>query len=225
MLRVQSFFSMSKSHLIVNEIFKSIQGESSHAGKLCTFIRLTGCNLRCTYCDTSYAYDKGIEMSLKSIEKEIGGYCCKNVCITGGEPLLQEDVTKLIEVLLKLKYHVSVETNGSVDISSLPKKVIRVMDIKCPDSSMHTEMDWNNIKWLRPDDDVKFVISSKEDYDWAKQITITYDLVRKSNVLFGVVYGRLEPRVLADLIVKDNLDVRFQLQLHKYIWPNIRRGV
>ncbi|MDR4503387.1 MAG: radical SAM protein [Candidatus Scalindua sp.] len=216
---------MNRLYLVVNEIFKSIQGESSYAGIPCTFIRLTGCNLRCTYCDTTYAYDKGIEMSLETIEKKIEGYCCKNVCITGGEPLLQEAVHELIRGLLQLKYKVFVETNGSVNISVLPGNVIRVMDIKCPDSRMHGEMDWSNIKGLRPDDDIKFVISSREDYEWAKQITLAHDLTRKSNVLFGVVYGRLEPGILAELILRDKLNVRFQLQLHKYIWPNRVRGV
>lgn len=216
---------MDRSGLVVNEIFKSIQGESSYAGIPCIFIRLTGCNLRCAYCDTTYAYDKGIEMSLKTIEKRVEGYCCKNVCITGGEPLLQEDIYELIRVLLQLQYNVFVETNGSVNIGSLPKNVIRVMDIKCPDSRMHEEMDWNNIKWLRPEDDVKFIISSKGDYEWAKQITLTHDLTEKTNVLFGVVYGKLEPRIVAESILRDKLNVRFQLQLHRYIWPNRVRGV
>lgn len=210
---------------MVNELFMSIQGESSHAGIPCIFIRLTGCNLRCTYCDTTYAYDKGVEMSLQTIEEKIEAFHCKNICITGGEPLLQNNIKELIRVLLHLKYKVFVETNGSVNISLLPKNVIRVMDIKCPDSHMHGEMDWDNIERLRPNDDVKFVISTKDDYEWAKQITITYNLTSKSNVLFGVVYGTLEPRILAEFILRDKLDVRFQLQLHKYIWPNKTRGV
>ncbi|MCP5002931.1 MAG: radical SAM protein [Planctomycetes bacterium] len=216
---------MNKSHLVVTEIFKSIQGESSHAGIPCTFVRLTGCNLRCTYCDTSYAYDKGVELSLETIEKKVADYCCKNVCVTGGEPLLQENVHELIKMLLQLEYNVFVETNGSVNISLLPENVIRIMDIKCPDSRMHEKMDWNNINRLRPDDEVKFIISSEDDYEWVKQIIISYNLTCRSNVLFGVVYGTLESGILAELILRDKLNVRLQLQLHRYIWPDKTRGV
>lgn len=216
---------MDQLSLVINEIFQSIQGESSHAGVPCSFIRLTGCNLRCSYCDTSYAYDEGTEMSLKSIIKQIGEYGCKNVCITGGEPLLQKNVPELIRQLSHMDCKISIETNGSLDINLLPKNAIRVMDIKCPDSRMHREMDWNNIKKLRHDDEVKFVISSKEDFEWAKSIVVTHDLTHKSKVLFGVVYSRLEPKIVAELIVSNKLDVRFQLQLHKYIWPDKTRGI
>ena len=216
---------MNRLSLVVNEIFQSIQGESSHAGIPCTFIRLTGCNLRCSYCDTTYAYDEGIEMSLETIIKQIEEYGCKNVCITGGEPLLQKSVPELIRQLSLLDCKICIETNGSLDINLLPKNTIRVMDIKCPDSLMHVEMDWNNIKKLRHDDEVKFVISSKEDYEWAKSIVVKNDLTHKSKVLFGVVYSRLEPKIVAELIVSDKLNVRLQLQLHKYIWPDKTRGV
>ena len=211
--------------LRVNEIFKSIQGESSYAGIPCVFVRLTGCNLRCSYCDTTYAYDEGAEMSACEILKTIKGYGCKNVCVTGGEPLLQSSVNKLINLLNKNRYKIFVETSGSINIDMLPKAVTRIMDIKCPDSGMENEMDWDNIDRLKSNDEVKFIISSKKDYEWAKRITRKYKLTDRAQILFGVTYGRMKPKTLAGWILKDNLEVRFQLQLQKYIWPDKVRGV
>ncbi len=211
--------------LRVNEIFKSIQGESSYAGIPCVFVRLTGCNLRCSYCDTTYAYDEGTEMSVNKILSTIKGYNYKNVCITGGEPLLQCSVNKLINFLKKSHYKIFVETGGSINIDKLPRAVTRIMDIKCPDSGMDKEMDWGNIERLKARDEVKFIISSKKDYEWAKRITRKYKLTDRAQILFGVAYGRMKPKTLAGWILKDNLEVRFQLQLQKYIWPNKVRGV
>jgi len=211
--------------LRVNEIFKSIQGESSYAGIPCVFVRLTGCNLRCSYCDTTYAYDEGAEMSACEILKTIKGYGCKNVCVTGGEPLLQNSVTKLINLLKKSHYKIFVETGGSINIDMLPKAVTRIMDIKCPDSRMEKEMEWDNIDRLKSSDEVKFIISSKKDYEWAKRITRKYKLTDRAQILYGVAYGRMKPKTLAGWILKDNLEVRFQLQLQKYIWPDKTRGV
>ena len=211
--------------LRVNEIFKSIQGESSYAGIPCVFVRLTGCNLRCSYCDTTYAYDEGTEMSVNKILSTIKGYDCKNVCVTGGEPLLQSSVNKLINLLKKSHYKIFVETGGSINIDKLPRAVTRIMDIKCPDSGMEKEMDWDNIDRLKSSDEVKFIISSKKDYEWAKRITRKCKLTDKAKILFGVAYGRMKPKTLAGWILKDNLEVRFQLQLQKYIWPNKVRGV
>jgi len=211
--------------LRVNEIFKSIQGESSYAGIPCVFVRLTGCNLRCSYCDTTYAYDEGAEMSVNEILSTIKGYGCKNVCITGGEPLLQSSIIKLIDLLKKSHYKIFVETGGSINIDILPKAVTRIMDIKCPDSGMDKEMDWDNIDRLKSSDEVKFIILSKKDYEWAKRITRKYKLTGRAQILFGVAYGRMKPKTLAGWILKDNLEVRFQLQLQKYIWPNKVRGV
>lgn len=216
---------MEDQNLIVNEIFKSIQGESSYAGIPCVFIRLTGCNLRCSYCDTAYAYEEGVEMPLKEIIGRIESLNCKNVCITGGEPLLQDNVNVLANYLKKNGYKIFIETNGSVDIDLLSEDAIRIMDVKCPDSGMDDKMDWNNIDRLKATDEVKFVISSKNDYEWAKDILIEHGLARKSNVLLGVVFGKVEPRLLAEWILQDNLDVRLQLQLQKYIWPDKARGV
>jgi 7-carboxy-7-deazaguanine synthase len=211
--------------LRVNEIFKSIQGESSYAGIPCVFVRLTGCNLRCSYCDTTYAYDEGTEMSVNKILSTIKGYDCKNVCVTGGEPLLQSSVNKLINLLKKSHYKIFVETGGSINIDKLPRAVTRIMDIKCPDSGMEKEMDWGNIERLKSSDEVKFIISSKKDYEWAKRITRKYKLTDRAQILFGVAYGRMKPKTLAGWILKDNLEVRFQLQLQKYIWPDKVRGV
>ena len=209
----------------INEIFKSIQGESTYAGVPCVFVRLTGCKLRCLYCDTTYAYDEGTEMSVNKIFNKIKGYDCKNVCITGGEPLLQKNVTKLINLLKKNRYKIFVETGGSINIDMLPKAVTRIMDIKCPDSGMDKEMNWENIERLKHKDEAKFIISSKKDYEWAKRITRKYKLMDRVQILFGVAHGRMKPKTLAGWILKDNLNVRFQLQIQKYIWPDKTRGI
>ncbi len=220
-----NYMNKNNPILHVNEIFKSIQGESSYAGIPCVFVRLTGCNLRCSYCDTTYAYDEGTEISVNEILSTIKVYGCKNVCITGGEPLLQNSVTKLINLLKKTRYKIFIETGGSIDIDMLPKAVTRIMDIKCPDSGMDKEMDWNNIEKLKVRDEVKFIISSKKDYEWAKRIIRKFKLADRAQILFGVAYGKMKPKTLAGWILKDNLDVRLQLQLQKYIWPDKARGV
>ncbi len=209
----------------VNEIFKSIQGESTYAGIPCVFIRLTGCNLRCSYCDTAYAYDEGFAMSLSEIIERVKIYECGNVCITGGEPLLQENINKLINLLKKNDFNVYIETNGSQNIDVLPKGIVRIVDIKCPGSGMEQEMDWQNIKRLKRKDELKFIISSKRDYEWAKGITKKYKIIDRTTVLFGLVHGKLKPKTLAGWILKDGIDVRLQLQLHKIIWPDKARGV
>ncbi|MCP4265181.1 MAG: radical SAM protein [Candidatus Brocadiaceae bacterium] len=211
--------------LSVNEIFKSIQGESSYSGIPCVFVRLTGCNLRCSYCDTTYAYDEGSEMLLSEVLSVISGYGCRNVCITGGEPLLQQNVSKLINQLKNDHFNVFIETNGSLNIDLLPKGAIKIVDIKCPSSRMDQKMDWKNFKRLRHKDEVKFVISSNNDYEWAKEIIKKYKITEKVTVLFGLVHGKLKPKTLASWILKDGLDVRLQLQLHKMIWPDKERGV
>ncbi len=185
------------NHLRVNEIFKSIQGESTYAGIPCVFVRLTGCNLRCSYCDTTYAYEEGRNMTISEIINKIEDYSCKNVCITGGEPLLQNNVYKLINLLKSKSYRIFVETNGAMNIDLLPGNIIRVMDVKCPDSGMNKEMDWRNLERLRGDDEIKFVMSSKKDYEWAKRIVRKHNLQDKTNVLFGSAYGKLKPKSLA----------------------------
>ena len=214
-----------ESYLTINEIFKSIQGESSYAGVHCVFVRLTKCNLRCLYCDTTYSYDKGTLMTLSEIMERVKGHECKNICITGGEPLLQKNINKLINMLKKDLFNVFVETNGSLNIDTLPKGIVRIVDIKCPGSGMEHKMDWGNIKRVKRKDEVKFIISSKVDYEWAREITNKYKITSNATVLFGLVHGGLKPSTLASWILKDRLNVRLHLQLHKIIWPDKVRGV
>lgn len=209
----------------INEVFKSVQGESSFAGNPFVFVRLTGCNLRCTYCDTTYTYEEGFEISKEELIKKIDFYGLNSVEITGGEPLLQEEVYPLTDTLIDKNYRVLVDTNGTLDISTLNEKVIRIMDIKCPGSGESDKMRWDNIDNLRPKDEVKFVIMDLNDYEWSKKITSKYSLTDKVLVNFSPAYGFLEPHELAGWILKDNLEVRFNLQIHKYIWPGVERGV
>ena len=209
----------------INEIFKSIQGETSYAGLPCAFVRVTGCNLRCNYCDTTYAYEEGKEMSLSTILESIARLRTKIVCVTGGEPLSNNDTPLLLEELLVKNYTVLVETNGSYDIRTIPQEVIKIMDIKCPDSNMSHLMNWQNIKYLTKSDEVKFVLSSRKDYDWTKAVIYKYNLSEVANILIGTVFGVISPKMVVQWILEDNLDVRFQLQLHKYIWEQQTRGV
>ncbi len=212
--------------LKVNEIFKSIQGEGSFAGRLCSFVRLTGCNLRCSYCDTTYAYKKGADLSIEEIIRKVKALGSNLVEITGGEPLLQKETTKLIDTLTKQKYIVLVETNGTISIKNINQHAIIILDLKCPGSKMSANTLWKNIKYLRKKDEVKFVIGDRKDYDWAKDIAAKYNLAQRVNsVHFSPVYGKLVPKELAEWICCDNLDVRMQLQLHKYIWGSDIRGV
>jgi len=211
--------------LKVNEIFKSIQGESWFAGLPCVFIRLTGCNIRCTYCDTAYAYEEGNELPVEEILERVASYNCPMVEITGGEPLLQEETPKLAAALLQKARAILVETNGTLDIDVLPKGIVRIVDVKCPDSGESGKMLWENMDRLVKTDEVKFVLQSRRDYEWAKAIVADYQLLRRCMVLFSPAFGVLEPRVLAGWILEDNLSVRLNLQLHKYIWRPEERGV
>lgn len=211
--------------LRVNEIFYSIQGESSYAGLPCVFIRLTGCNLRCRYCDTRYAYEEGRSMAVKSVLREILKFKCDLVEITGGEPLLQEETGGLASVLIEQRKQVLVETNGTKNIDILPEPVIRIMDIKCPGSGESEQMDWENVNRLRQNDNVKFVIASRADFEWSVQVIKKYQLLSRTVVLFSPTFGILDPGTLAQWILESSLPVRLQLQLHKYIWAPDRRGV
>ena len=211
--------------MIINEIFKSIQGETSYAGLPCAFIRVTGCNLRCSYCDTTYAYEDGKEMSLSTIPESIAGFKTKIVCVTGGEPLSNNDTPLLLEELLVKNYTVLVETNGSYDIRTIPQEVIKIMDIKCPDSNMSHLINWQNINYLTKSDEVKFVLSSRKDYDWTKAVIYKYNLSEVTNILIGTAFGAISPKTVVQWILEDYLDVRFQLQLQKYIWEPLARGV
>jgi len=212
--------------LKVNEIFKSIQGEGSFAGRLCSFIRLSGCNLRCSYCDTKYAYKKGADLSIEEIIQKVKTLGQNLVEITGGEPLLQKETFELIATLIKQKYIVLIETNGTISIKNINQHAIIILDLKCPGSKMSANTLWENIEYLRKKDDVKFVIGDRKDYDWAKNIVTKCNLAQRVNsVHFSPVYGKLVPKELAEWICHDNLDVRMQLQLHKYIWGPDIRGV
>ena len=210
--------------LLVNEIFYSIQGESIHNGRPCIFIRLTGCNLRCSYCDTGYAYDKGLEMEIAAILDRVAIYDCSLIEITGGEPLLQKETPDLIYCLLEKGYEVLMETNGSFDISIVDDRCIKIVDIKCPTSGESDKNDLNNLKKLDPKDQVKFVIGSRGDYDFAKEII---ELIRPEfpadHILFSPVSAKMEYAKLAEWILEDNLKVRLHLQLHKIIWPDKQR--
>jgi len=210
----------------VNEIFLSLQGESLSSGLPTVFVRFTGCNLRCTYCDTTYSYEEGIEMEVNEILEEIKKYECKRICLTGGEPLLQKDLQALLDFLEN--YEVSIETNGSVDISSfhLYQKHRFVMDIKCPSSGMSSCNLLKNIEFLTEKDEVKFVISDYEDFLYSKDIIESFNLEKKvSNVIMSPVYQNLNPQILADWILKNKLfNVRLGLQLHKILWGE-KRGI
>ncbi len=210
---------------MVSEIFRSIQGESSYTGLPCTFVRLAGCNLRCRYCDTSYALEGGTEMSLDEILEQVSSFGINLVEITGGEPLIQAGTPDLAALLKQRGHQVLVETNGSLDISVLPDGVIRIMDIKCPASGESKNFLWENIWRLRDNDEVKFVISDRHDYEWARGIVKERFGHSRIKVLFSTVFGELPPRNLVQWILQDRLPVRFQLQIHKYIWPHDSRGV
>jgi len=208
----------------INEIFKSIQGESTYMGVPALFIRASGCNLRCSYCDTKYAYNEGKEVPVDELLKITDSYNIKYVCITGGEPLLQKDTPELIEKLLDKGYKVILETSGNQDIGRVKDGAIIVMDIKCPSSGESKKNNWLNIDKLKSNDQVKFVIGNREDYDWAKRIIKKCGLTEKANVLMSVVYDELAPNELIEWILEDNLNVRFQPQLHKLIWGKDVRG-
>lgn len=206
------------------EIFTSIQGESSRAGTPCTFIRLTGCNLRCSYCDTAYAYEDGREMTEDEILNEAGSAGIKTIEITGGEPLLQEDTLHLIKRLLDEDYAVLVETNGSQDISGIDKRAVVILDIKTPGSGMSGKIKLSNLAYLKPDDEMKFVICSREDYDWSKGFIHEHSLTGKCIILFSPAFGKMDPAELSSWMLRDRLDVRLNLQIHKYIYHPDARG-
>ena len=210
----------------VNEIYYSIQGESTATGLPCVFIRLTYCNLRCTYCDTEYAFYDGKEMAISEIVKEVKKYDCKLVEITGGEPLVQmEECLLLMKQLSDEGFEVLIETGGSLSIKDIDERVKIIMDLKCPSSEMEKKNLYDNIIYLKPTDELKFVIGNREDYDWTLAVLNKYDLEKKCNILFSVVFGKLEPIQLVNWILEDKLKVRFQLQMHKFIWHPETKGV
>lgn len=211
--------------LRIKEIFKSIQGESTYAGLPCVFIRLAGCNLRCSYCDTPEAWENGREMGLGGVLGRTEELGADLVEITGGEPLLQRETPELARLLCDRGRTVLVETNGSLDVSVLDKRVVRIMDLKCPSSGESERMLLGNVERLTALDQVKFVIASREDYDWAKNKISVLCLEGRCEVLLSAASGRIKPREIVAWMLQDNLKARFQLQAHKYIWPPGAHGV
>jgi 7-carboxy-7-deazaguanine synthase len=216
----------NQTRLVINEIFFSIQGESTYAGRPCAFVRLTGCNLRCNYCDTEYAFYEGRKLTVPEILAQLDTYGCNLVEITGGEPLLQDGVHQLIASLLKDGRTVMIETSGASDVSRLNPRVIKIMDLKCPGSGEVARNLWSNLEHLTARDEVKFVLSDRADYEWARDVIRQNNLASRVNaVLMSCAFDRLDRAQLAQWILEDRLPVRFQLQMHKHIWPPDTRGV
>jgi 7-carboxy-7-deazaguanine synthase len=212
--------------LTVNEIFHSIQGESSRAGSPCVFVRLTACDLRCSWCDTPYAFHEGRSMSIDEVIARVGTYGCPLVEITGGEPLLQPDVYELMERLLAEGRTVMLETGGHRPIDRVPQGVIKIVDVKCPASGEAHRNEWRNLERLDPHDEVKFVLADRADYEFARDVVESHRLASRAGaVLFSPVHEVLDARTLAEWVLADRLPVRVQLQVHKYIWSPSTRGV
>ena len=212
--------------LTVNEIFHSIQGESTHAGRPCVFVRLTACDLRCRWCDTPYAFHEGRRMSVDEVLADVEARGCDVVEVTGGEPLLQADVYPLMQRLLDSGKTVLIETGGHRSIADVPAGVIRIMDVKCPGSGESEKNDWGNLEHLNTHDEVKFVIADRADYEFAREVVTRERLIGRVNaVLFSPVHGELDPKLLSQWVIEDRLPVRVQLQVHKYIWSPTTRGV
>lgn len=213
--------------LKVNEIFFSLQGESSFAGLPCVFVRLTGCNLRCSWCDTRYAYDEGTEMDIAGIIKNVASFHCRLVEITGGEPLAQQETPALIKALLDLGLTVLMETNGSMDISLVDRSCIRILDVKCPSSGESAKNDFGNFSRLTHDDEVKFVVGNRADYDYAKGVIRKFSGALKplKPPIISPVFGKMDLKTLAGWMLQDNINARLQVQLHKLVWGPEHRGV
>ena len=212
-------------NLRINEIFYSIQGESSLSGLPCIFIRLTYCNLRCTWCDTDYSFHEGKNMTIDEILIEIKKYKCKLVEVTGGEPLLQKGSIKLMESLIANGYKVMLETGGSLPIKKVPKEVIKIIDFKCPFSEMNKKNLWSILDDMEDHDEIKFVIGNRQDYEWTKDKIKKYNLTNRWIILFSCVFNELSYKKLAKWILDDGLDVKFQVQMHKHIWDPATIGV
>jgi 7-carboxy-7-deazaguanine synthase len=212
--------------LTINEIFYSVQGESSYAGQPCVFVRLTACDLRCSWCDTEYAFYEGRKRALDDVFDTVESYGCPLVEVTGGEPLLQEDVYPLMQGLLERGKTVLLETGGHRDTSRVPGEVVTILDVKCPGSGESERNDWRNLDRLRAHDEVKFVIKDRADYEWARDVLARRDVTgRAAAIHFSPVHGVLDPKTLAEWVLTDRLPVRVQLQIHKYIWSPTTRGV
>jgi len=213
------------TNVVVHEIYVSVQGESSYAGLPCVFVRLTGCNLRCVWCDTAHAFYEGERRTVADVVRGVRALGVPLVEITGGEPLLQPGALPLMKQLADAGHTVLLETSGALDISGVDPRVVRIVDVKCPASGEAARNRWENLEHLRPADELKFVIADRADYEWAREQMRARDLAARVTVLFGPVWGALPPRTLVEWILADRLPVRFQVQMHKYIWPPDTRGV
>jgi 7-carboxy-7-deazaguanine synthase len=211
--------------LVVNEIFHSIQGESTQAGFPSVFVRLTACNLRCTWCDTEYSFYEGTRMSVPEVIERVEAFGCRLVEVTGGEPLLQEGTLELMAALCDRGYDLMLETGGALSIAAVDPRVRRIVDIKCPGSGMSDRNFWGNIPELRQTDEVKFVLRDRADFDWAMERIRQHRLDARCPILFSPVFAELEPVTLAGWILESRAPVRMQLQLHKFIWEPSTRGV
>ena len=211
--------------LKVNEIYYSIQGESTHVGRPCIFIRLTYCNLRCTYCDTEYAFYEGKDIEIPEIIAKIKQWNCNLVEVTGGEPLFQDECIDLLNELTNQNYEVLLETGGSLSISDVPIEIVRIVDFKCPSSGMEKKNLWSIVNDLQPHDEVKFVIGDREDFDWAKEMLNKYSLNEKCSILFSPTFGKIDPSLIVEWILEGDIPVRMQLQMHKHIWESEEKGV
>lgn len=211
--------------IVINEIFHSIQGESSWAGFPTTFVRTSGCHLRCTYCDTKYAYHNGDKLTLDQILNTVQEYGSKHVCVTGGEPLLQKEIYPLMIQLCNMGYYVSLETSGDIDCEKVDPRVKKIIDVKTPDSGEFGKFSLSNLKYANSLTEYKFVICSDKDFEWAESFCKENDLFSKSNVLYSPSFEELQPERLASQILKSGSLARMQLQLHKYIWTPNTRGV
>ena len=209
----------------INEIYLSVQGESTHTGLPCVFIRLTGCNLRCSWCDTAYAFHEGKNMSIDEILQKVENFGIHLVEITGGEPLMQDNVYTLMRRLIENGYKVMLETGGSISLERVPKDVIKIMDLKCPGSGEQEKNNLDNLKLLAPHDEVKFVILDKKDYEWSRDIIKRYKINETAHILLSPVFDKLELKEMVKWILEDRLPVRLQTQLHKIIWDKNTIGV
>jgi 7-carboxy-7-deazaguanine synthase len=211
--------------LTVNEIFFSIQGEGTRAGRPCVFLRLTGCPLRCTWCDTAYAFYEGTKRTPLDVLEEIARHPSRLVQVTGGEPLSQPAIFPFLTTLLDAGYEVLVETSGHVLVDRVDPRAVVILDLKAPGSGETARMEWRNVDLLRPQDEVKFVIQDRGDYEWSRTVVVERRLQERATVLFSPVHGVLAPGDLAAWVLADGLPVRVQVQLHKYLWPGVERGV
>lgn len=216
---------MNNGMIKINEIYLSVQGESTYTGLPCIFVRLTGCNLRCSWCDTAYAFHEGTDMSIEEILREVEKFSVNLVEITGGEPLMQDNIYPLMEKLLERGHKVMLETGGSISLEKVPRDVIKIMDLKCPGSGEQNKNNLDNLKLLAPHDEVKFVIIDRTDYEWSRDIIKKYKINEIAHILFSPVFDKLELKEMVKWILEDRLPVRLQTQLHKIIWDKNTIGV